>query len=52
MGTRDERGFTFAVEPGVEAAGPRSYGKDGSRMRERRARAPSTIAEAWQTFGR
>ena len=42
-------GFTFAVEPGIEAAGPGSYGKNRRAYRE-----PSTgdsMAEAWQKLG-
>ena len=53
MGTRDKRGFTFVVEPGVQSAGPNSYGRNPSRMREPRGQmqAPRTIEEAWQTIG-
>ena len=42
-------GFTFAVEPGIEAAGPGSYGKNSRAYRE-----PSTgdsMAAAWRKLG-
>mgnify|MGYP002845549692 CR=1 FL=1 len=42
-------GCTFAVEPGIEAAGPGSYGKNSRAYRE-----PSTgdsMAAAWQKLG-